>query len=186
MQLIPTLCSPQQVAFALFSLQHCNLYLPCHEQLASVICVVHWRPSGGIGVPKSRTQTSRAVTWAAGPHATPVSIMYGREKELAKKKAKAVDTAVAMQDCWNDLKWLFQGYPYCKQTHTCVAFNRQSELQLISTCAFIWKKELITYHSHSTVIILSPERKFVCSVERVCQCHCNPLGEQFLQAWCFE
>lgn len=43
---------------------------------------------------------------------------------------------------------------------------------------FVLEKQLIIYHSHSTVIILLPETKFMGSVERVCQCHCSPLGEQ--------
>lgn len=114
MQLIPTLCSPYQAGFALCFL--CSIsasvstvpLLPCQAQLVSVICDP-LKTIVGAGVPQSRTQTSHAVMWASGPHATPISIMPGREKELAEKKAKAVDTAVAMQDCWNDLKWLFWG-----------------------------------------------------------------------------
>ena len=43
---------------------------------------------------------------------------------------------------------------------------------------FDLEKHLIMYHSYSTVIILSPETKCMCSVERVCQYHCSPLGEQ--------
>lgn len=43
---------------------------------------------------------------------------------------------------------------------------------------FSLEKQLIIYLLHSTVIIMSPETKFMCCRERVCLCYCSPSGEQ--------
>lgn len=92
MQLIPTLWSLQQAAFALCSFC-CIAFavsplppVPCQAQLVSVICdplKIIWETV----VPQSRTQTSDAVTWASEPHASPISTTHGREKRVVRKES---------------------------------------------------------------------------------------------------
>lgn len=112
--------------------------------MVSVICdplKTIWKT----GMPQSRTQTSRAVMWTSGPHAMLISKMHGREKELAEKKAKAVETAVAMQDCWNDLKRLFWGI-YNARKLTCV-YPSTGRVSCSSSLHVLWFGKTANYIS---------------------------------------